>query len=67
MSELALRHAAFQPRPAVAVFGTLNIDEIVANIAFIDAGPLPADVIDALQCITLEDESQLNPGTWGHL
>ncbi len=67
MSELALRYAAFQPRPAVAVFGTLNMDEIDANVARIEAGPLPADVIDALERITVEDESQLNPGTWGHL
>jgi aryl-alcohol dehydrogenase-like predicted oxidoreductase len=67
MSELALRYAAFQPRPAVAVFGTISIDEIDSNVAVVEAGPLPDDVIETLNAITLEDESQLNPGTWGHL
>ncbi len=66
-SELALRYAAFQPRPAVSVFGTLSVEEIDANVAIVEAGPLPADVTDALEGVTVEDETQLNPGTWGHL
>lgn len=67
MSELALRFAAFQPEPAVAVFGTLSSEEIESNVAFIESGPLPPDLLGALDDVTVEDETQLNPGTWGHL
>ena len=67
MSELAMRYAAFEPEASVTLFGTALIEELESNVAVIEAGPLAADVIDALERITVEDESQLNPGTWGHL
>ena len=67
MAELALRFAVFQPRPAVAVFGTLSIEEIESNIAFIETGPLPPDLLRALDDVNVEDDTPLNPGTWGHL
>ena len=47
--ELALRFAAWQPEVSCAIAGTASIEHLRHNVAIVEKGPLPADLVAALQ------------------
>ena len=61
---LALRYAAFCPHPCITLCGTSSIEEIEANIAAFEAGPLPPEVREELDALKINDDFLLNPGNW---
>ena len=67
LPEMALRFAAFESQAHVTLFGTTSEIEIVANVAAFEAGPLPTDVIEALDQEFIEDERLRNPANWASL
>ena len=67
LPEVALRFAAFESDADVTLFGTTSHVELEANIAAVDAGPLPADVVAALDQEFIEDERLRYPNNWVHL
>ncbi len=64
LTALALRYVAFNPDTYITLFGTTSFDELDANIAAYEQGPLPTDVLEALNSIGQLDEYYLNPGAW---
>ncbi|MEW6754092.1 MAG: aldo/keto reductase [Candidatus Latescibacterota bacterium] len=65
LPDLALRFAAHSPLADVALFGTASLAEMERNLAAWAAGPLPGDVLEALQAIEVVPADLLNPSTWG--
>jgi aryl-alcohol dehydrogenase-like predicted oxidoreductase len=61
---MALRFAAFSPFTHVTLFGTASLRELEANLAAFAAGPLPPDVLEALNAVEVAEPSLLNPSTW---
>ena len=61
---LALRYAAFSHNPCLTLCGTTSIEEIEANIAAFEAGPLPSEVRADLKPLEINDDFLLNPGNW---
>ena len=61
---MALRYAAFLPKPCITLCGTTSIEEIEANIAAFEAGPLPREVREDLDDLKIDDDFLLNPGNW---
>ncbi len=47
-AELALRFSAYAPGVHTAIVGTASLANLTANVAAAGRGPLPADVLDAL-------------------
>jgi aryl-alcohol dehydrogenase-like predicted oxidoreductase len=47
--ELALRFAAFQPGVSSAIVGTASLQHLRHNVALVDQGPLPADLVAHLR------------------
>ena len=47
--ELAIRFAAHQPGVSSALFGTANVLQLARQIEWVEKGPLPSDVVDALR------------------
>jgi aryl-alcohol dehydrogenase-like predicted oxidoreductase len=64
LTALALRYVAFNPDTYITLFGTTSFDELDANIAAYEQGPLPGDVLEALNSIEQLDEYYLNAGEW---
>ena len=64
LGELSLRFAAFSPSAHSTIFGTSNPVELEANIAAVNAGPLPADIITAVRSIEISDPTLLDPSNW---
>ncbi len=64
LTALALRYVAFNPDTYITLFGTTSFEELDANIAAYEQGPLPTDVLEALNSIGQLDEYYLNPGEW---
>ena len=64
LTALALRYVAFNPDTYITLFGTTSFDELDANITAYEQGPLPTDVLEALNSIGQLDEYYLNPGEW---
>ena len=58
---LALRFAAFCPYAHTTLFGTTSIAETKANLATIDKGPLPPEVVAQLNSLRVDDEQLLGP------
>lgn len=48
-AQFLLRFAASQPSLHTTIIGTKNLDHLAENIAAVEAGPLPADVLAAAQ------------------
>ena len=64
LGELALRFAAFSPSAHSTIFGTTSSVELDANIAAVNAGPLPTDLIAAVRSIEVGDAALLDPSNW---
>ena len=64
LTALALRYVAFNHDTYITLFGTTSFDELEANIAAYEQGPLPADVLEALNSIGQLDEYYLDAGNW---
>ena len=64
LGELALRFAAFSPRAHSTIFGTTSSVELDANIAAVNAGPLPTDLIAAVRSIEVGVAALLDPSNW---
>ena len=64
LTALALRYVAFNHDTYITLFGTTSFDELDANIAAYEQGPLPADVLEALNSIGQLDEYYLDAGNW---
>ena len=64
LTALALRYVAFNPDTYITLFGTTSFAEIDANIAAFEQGPLPKDVLEALNSLGQLDEYYLNAGNW---
>jgi aryl-alcohol dehydrogenase-like predicted oxidoreductase len=47
--EIALRFTLSQPGAHVAIIGTTNPDNAEKNLAFVEKGPLPANVVDKIR------------------
>ncbi|NKB67305.1 MAG: hypothetical protein GKR89_09620 [Candidatus Latescibacteria bacterium] len=65
LSEAAFRFATYCPQAHITLFGTTKIDELRDNVATYDAGPLPQEVLAAIEKIEIEDPSLLSPSSWG--
>ncbi|MBN97747.1 MAG: hypothetical protein CME16_00660 [Gemmatimonadetes bacterium] len=61
LPKMALRFAAFCPYATVTLFGTTSIGETNANIEALEEGPLPAEVIEQLNELRIDDEQLLAP------
>ncbi len=67
VSELALRYVAYNPNTYITLFGTTCRDELHANIAAYEQGPLANDVLNALNAIDKLDDYYVDIGNWIHL
>ena len=47
-----------------ALVGASSVSEVEAAVRFAESGPLPGEVISAIEQVAIEDENILNPGTW---
>ena len=65
LPEAAFRFAAYCPQAHVTLFGTTQVEEMHDNITTYQSGPLPDEVLAAIQNLEVEDESLLIPSTWG--
>lgn len=64
LPELAYRYALDRDVPETALVGTASIAELDAAIAYRAAGPLPANVLEAIHKQPLLSDNELNPGKW---
>lgn len=64
LSELALRFAAYCPYAHVTLFGSTSFKELEANLAALAAGPLPPEVMAAVDVVEVPDQRLLDPRTW---
>ncbi len=46
--EIAIRFAAHQAGVGCAIFGTANVRQLARQVEWVDKGPLPAEIVDAL-------------------
>ena len=61
LAELAFRFAAFCPDAHVTLFGTTSFEETKANVLAFEKGPLPPDLLRALDDLRSSDEELLRP------
>jgi aryl-alcohol dehydrogenase-like predicted oxidoreductase len=66
LAELAVRFALHHPHAHTVLFGSTSPAELAANLKAAAAGPLPADVVTAIQRIVVSDTDLLHPGNWSH-
>ena len=68
LPELAYRWLLNSPpvRPMIhtALVGASSVEEVEAAVRFAESGPLPGEVISAIEQIAIDDENMLNPATW---
>lgn len=63
LPELAYRYVLSQPRPVTALIGTGRLHELAACCEYASRGPLPADLLRALEGVTL-GEALLDLSQW---
>ena len=65
LSECALRFAAFGPAQAdITLFGTFSEAELEKNMAAIEEGPLPEELVEELSPLAMDGSELLYPHTW---
>ncbi|MFA6109125.1 MAG: aldo/keto reductase [Candidatus Latescibacterota bacterium] len=64
LAELAVRFTLHHPVADTVLFGSSRFDELQANLAAVDAGPLPANLMAAVATIQVNDPLLLHPGNW---
>lgn len=64
LPELAYRYALDRAVPQTALVGTGNVAELEAATGYAAAGPLPAEVLEAIHKQPLLSDNELNPGKW---
>ena len=64
LTELAYRYAA--DHNGLMLVGTANIHELEQAIAFVERGPLSADIKEAIRAMNGLEDRFLNPGRWPH-
>jgi aryl-alcohol dehydrogenase-like predicted oxidoreductase len=64
LPELAYRYVLGQPWVHTALVGASSVEEVEAAVRFASLGPLPADVLQHLRGMDLDDDALLNPSRW---
>ncbi|MEZ4640880.1 MAG: aldo/keto reductase [Caldilineaceae bacterium] len=62
-AQLAVAFALAQPHINAALVGVRTVDELHENLVAVDT-QIPADVLEALHTLRLDDPDLLNPATW---
>jgi aryl-alcohol dehydrogenase-like predicted oxidoreductase len=65
LPELAYRYSLSHMLPQTALVGASSVDELEASVRFAQAGPLPSGLIAKIREVQPENETYLNPATWG--
>lgn len=61
---LAIRFVISHPTIATSLIGTNKLSNLERSVAAVEAGPLPTDVIGALEELAITDPSQVDPAKW---
>jgi aryl-alcohol dehydrogenase-like predicted oxidoreductase len=65
LPELAYRYVLNRVPPHTALVGASAVGELEAAVKFAEAGALPDELERSIRQVEIENESCLNPGTWG--
>lgn len=61
---LAVRFTLSEPAIATTLIGTDKIEHIKKALTAIEAGPLPAEILEKLRALAIDDPSQVDPAKW---
>jgi aryl-alcohol dehydrogenase-like predicted oxidoreductase len=64
LPEMAYRYVLAHPAIATALVGTARLDELKEGLDFAARGGLSSELVARIRQIAVQDQSQLNPGTW---
>lgn len=64
LTELALRYTLSEPAIGVGLIGTAKLGHLEHAVGALSKGPLPADVVESLRGLALQDPDQIDPARW---
>lgn len=64
LPELALRYTLSEQAIGVGLIGTANQEHLERAVRALSKGPLPADVVESLRGLALQDPDQIDPARW---
>jgi aryl-alcohol dehydrogenase-like predicted oxidoreductase len=64
LPELALRFTLSEPAIGIGIVGTAKPEHLEHAVGALSKGPLPADVVESLRGLALEDPDQIDPARW---
>jgi aryl-alcohol dehydrogenase-like predicted oxidoreductase len=64
LPEMAYRFVLAQPTIATALVGTARLEELTAALEYARRGPFSPKLLADIQAVSINDQNQLDPGTW---